>query len=491
MRRADGAESERVEVQLVESDGDDDALDSPVSPGADRPGETSGPGAWRRRGRWIAGVVVVAILAVVVSVNVADARSAAARRAALATVPGVVASLDGPLREVWTVPDARFVAEGADVLVVSGSRGSVSGIRPTDGQVLWSRDAPAPGTDEYCFPLGEAWQAAQQRTAQQRVLCQRSAPFDDFGVPQAGVTTSMSLVDTATGQDVQQLTVDGGLMGTTPVDDDVVLVLGDHEGRLGAVRWEPLGGRQLWAYRSAPGLLASVDESTWFVQTTAGTITFGGERPVTLSLESGEEVLETQPSTPSLEERQTYTLPDGATMVWTFDQSVGLQSAEVREPDGSVRFTYSGGAPWWPTVQDGSDPGVLLVQGTVSGPVHGIDAVTGDEIWQAAAMSSFQPLVRMDGVVVAANPGLGIALDLADGSTLWHAPAGGGLAPTVTDGEHVLLSELDGGKTYLVAHDLHEGTEAWRIQLPANTVDVSARAGIVVVESEEGVTGMR
>lgn len=487
--------AEHVEVVLLEADAPDDP-DPAVPDQADDVADGR-DGARRRQRRWTV-AVVVAVLAVVLTVNVADAGREAARRAGLAQVPGILFSLDQPPEEVWAIPGASVVAEGTDVLVVQdydGVHNGLRAVRPADGEVVWTRELAQPGSSgEYCGPLVQSvWTPAQNMSIpsqQTHVMCIRTrTPFRDE--PGDLGTSTLTVIDAATGLDAQVLEMDGAMLATTWLDEDMVAATVDQAGAVHAVRWEPLAARVVWRFDSAPGAL-EVNPMLWRWQLGTGTMTLGTDPGITVNLDTGQESSASVGTGPGFGDGLT--LQDGTQIAWTADPTTGAYSTTVAGTDGRPRFTRAG-SPWWPTVWDRSDP--VLLNDNLSGLVLAVDAMTGDTVWEREYISSFQPLVRVDGVIVAVSSSIAIALDEHDGSTLWTATMSRSTPEFQvqfagpTDGDVVLLPDIGDDVAALVALDLATGNELWRTDLPKDTYSVSAVAGTLVLQTAESLIGMR
>jgi outer membrane protein assembly factor BamB len=109
--------------------------------------------------------------------------------------------------------------------------------------------------------------------------------------------------------------------------------------------------------------------------------------------------------------------------------------------------------------------GDMLVIGSKSGFLYGLNAVTGEQIW---SRDLGQYIVRstpaiQDGVVYVNNGYQSLALSLGDGSTIWKVDVSftGNTSPTVAN-TTVYVASQNGA---LVALDTRTGERKWHIQL--------------------------
>src|SRR5674476_895930 len=139
---------------------------------------------------------VVALTAVIGVAHVVETRRDADRRGSLGDVPGLVGSLENPLREVWRVPATSVVAWNDTVVVVSDpARPSVQlGIALSSGEIVWT----------WLGPDGE-WPAAEPT---ELIAC-AVAP-GAAATPEAS-GSGVVVLDVGTGAEVGSLTVPTGL----------------------------------------------------------------------------------------------------------------------------------------------------------------------------------------------------------------------------------------------------------------------------------------
>ena len=159
MRRK-GAVDHSVEVEIVESDDDGDGGRASGGDPHQRPA-WEGDRARRQMLRRVGVGSVVALTAVIGVAHVVETRRDADRRGALGDVPGLVGSLEDPLREVWRVPATSVVAWNDTVVVVADpARPNVQlGIALSSGEIVWTWLGPE---GHRCIPvLDGEWPAVE------------------------------------------------------------------------------------------------------------------------------------------------------------------------------------------------------------------------------------------------------------------------------------------------------------------------------------------
>ncbi|WNB86099.1 hypothetical protein [Cellulomonas sp. ATA003] len=220
-----------------------------------------------RRRAVTAAVLVVAALG---TTAVVEARQVAARAAALAAMPAVLADAAHAPVERWRVP-GRVVGDGHDtLLVVDGA--SLRSVDPGTGRVVWTASAAAgrAAAGGGCFGVDEGLRpdrAPVDDGAGPRglVACAVGGPQ---GAPVAGApareaaseapgTSAASkspvvVVDSATGRTRHTVTVDGELLRAEPVARDLLVTAARADGRVRVTRWDLATGTP-GGMPSAPG----------------------------------------------------------------------------------------------------------------------------------------------------------------------------------------------------------------------------------------------
>src|SRR5690606_30939728 len=118
-----------------------------------------------------------------------------------------------------------------------------------------------------------------------------------------------------------------------------------------------------------------------------------------------------------------------------------------------------------------------------SGAVRGMDLGTGETLWTSSELAEGEPVLLLDGVVVLVS-NRALAVDVRTGEVLWEVPDvayGGGL----TDGRRVLLLRASvEGPGEVSVHDLVDGAESWRTQVPGAQYVMSA-GGTALVQVDD------
>jgi outer membrane protein assembly factor BamB len=471
--RPGAVDADIVEVDLVEESDAEETGNPAAEDAHPRQGRTA---------RWLAVGVLLTIAVGVVSVNVIEARAAAARRDALAGTPRLLESLAGPPSEVWRRDGALF-AEGEGVLVLIDAARTLTGVRAEDGVPLWTRETAASG-DEQCSPLVTSLMplsAVESLPAQDHLVCMRSASIFADELP-SGSTTEVSAIAVATGEEVQTTSLPGGLFGWLPVPNGLVIATFGAGGRVLITCWDPVTGAVSWSHESEQ-VFADASLIRW--ELTDATIAYGQDDAfVTVSFDTGAE----SDTTDVARLAEVFALPDGGSVAWRIELASAVESVAVVEADGSERFRLDGSLRW-PVVRDPRS-GLLLVQPDGTTDLVALDILSGETVWTAEAMGAAAPLVEASGVVVLSRDTSAVAVDARDGTTVWSAPMAPGTAG-VTDGVVVVLLEPDGVGLSLVAHDLEHGVERWRVEVPPETLTVRSAGGITLLSSDSGVVALR
>ncbi len=460
----------------------------------DRPAHGAGdPRPARRRRRRLvgAGLLVLVGVAVVSAVMTAeDGRRERDRREALADVPGLLPSLDGPLEEAWSVDDARLAALGRDVVVLLAPRdGRLTGVDLRTGGRVWTHPS---ADDETCRTLGP--QSAPGRWAVgpdpvELVACYRFFATVEGSRVVVGAPAVVTVLDVETGAEVATVPTPADVLGVELAAPDVVIASLDQQGAVVVSRWALPGtpgtpAREVWT-RRVPEPLESIDRTGWVFHVEGEVLRVGTVGSVPLDLATGE------PRPDAAREGVLYTLgatlPGGARVEWDVDRrAFGIGVSRV-VPAGDGDVVELEGVPWLPDVTDGSEPGVLLLRRLGqrpdvpggSGDIVAVDPVSGADLWSGDPMAGMEPLVQVDGILVTAGAGTVVALDVRSGDVVWQdAVDGVGVSPAaLTDGDVVVVTERAGPELALVARDLGTGVERWRTSLGVLSPDGVTFAG--------------
>ncbi|EYR63737.1 hypothetical protein N866_18570 [Actinotalea ferrariae CF5-4] len=486
------------DVDVVLDEGTDDGLDGGPSAGS-APGEGTGPARRVSRRRAAVGAATTALLVVTASTGV-QAWQDRADRAALAAVPGVMPRADVAPEEVWSLPGG-FVQEASDsVLLVHGLDGGgvTAAVDAATGEVLWrtvdaSRDAGWGGcrfVREDAFPW--FWGVGTAEPAQE-VLCTATDIRAD-----RPVTTTLQVRDARTGTVRAERTVPTEAQFVETVDGDVLHAGYDAAGRLEVVRWEPGADADRWRWR-ADEVASAGERGFGMLVTEGGVVVQTGDAVTTLSLEDGSEVPEASTEQAVL---RVADLVDGAgiDVVLSF---TGPATTVVTERDGSLRLEVEA---WFagPRVLDPRTPALLLVED--DGVLVAHDVRDGRELWRGRTGRAGEagtgptdpgaPLVQVEHRLVLATQGRLEVVDVRDGTSLWVAE---GLDVTtgaaVTDGRSVVVpARVRGavlGPDALVALDLRDGSEVWRVPLPGPADGLQVVGDVLVVQGVGGLVGLR
>jgi outer membrane protein assembly factor BamB len=443
----------------------------------------------------LVGLVAAALIATA-AVNAAERRREEERIAGLATVPGILGSLDKPLTELWTL-HAQPVGGARGLLLVQTDAGALEAINKTKGTTRWSRPAEGVTTSD-CQPRVDGAGSTLPSTYAGRfapagdahdIVCltSRTASPDTAD----HVTTTVTIVDLDTGRDAQALTVDGYLLGWTVVDGDIALATFDGQPGTAAtwvraVRWDPSANQVRWTYESAvvtPPTPAgsSGGVGVWLEVDRTSLMIVSNDKTTSVSLSTG--AATDGPAPAPLSIRVAFGLAGGGQVRWE-----GIAGGDFPAPqgtvtaaDGRVLVTFRG-PPLRPMFDDGSAPDVL-VAATSPLTLGGFDVGSGEQLWSLDRLAISQVSAIVGGVALIADRPHGVAVDLHTGEVLWQVDHVTGVALGLTDGRKMLVEEQASGTSALVARDLRDGTEAWRTPLPAGTQMVLSfgSAGLVAV----------
>lgn len=499
MRRGHDPEATpRVDVRMD----DDDA-----EPGGDE-GRSGAARGRHPHGRRALAVLVVAVVAAVVAgtvvTNAAHRRADAARRAALAGVPGVLDPLEDPLRELWRAEQSSYaLAYTDDVVAVATDEASLEVLDAATGEVRWRREQMP---NESCAALARGGAGASLygrlplRAA--RAVCWTWSDIVQAEGPLVEPPTRLVVLDLATGAEVAALEVTGTVVGVEPLDDSALVASADKTGAVHVQRWSPTDG-DVWAIDGEPGLLEHIQDGGLVFQARGPAFWLGGLDAQGRSVATGEPLADAGPVGDAFSSGAV-ALPDGGWATWTTQDRPGEARGgiwtRVADADGALRFEIAG-RPWTdesgaapssrPMVTDDLPTDLLLMRLDArvgdSGTVAGIDARTGAVRWRGERLAGVSTCVRMGGVLVAAGAGRAYGFDVATGEELWRGaaaePAGG---VSVTDGERVVLPTTVGDGPALTSFDIGSGARRWDLVLAERPVALTAlghRFVLMVTES--------
>lgn len=494
MRRTGSGDGDpRVVVRL------DDEPDDPAPEPRRRP-------LHRRRTLLVgAGLVAVALGAATFLSNAAERREDAARRVALADVPGVLDPLEEPLSELWRAEEGSYaIAYTADAVALGTPEAVVEVRDAVTGEVRWRRAGVA---DESCVPLVAtsaavlvAGRPAERAT---EIVCWVSTDIVQAEGPLVVAPTAVVVLDVATGAETGQLEVGETIVGVEPLDDSVLVASADETGAVHVQRWSPRDGGT-WAFEAPSALLGQIQDQGLVFRRLGGVFWLGGLDAPARSVETGEPVADPGPAPGLLGFGSgAVPLPDGGWASWTALERPGeLRGAlltRVTDADGALRFEVPG-RPWVDEgiagagaiaiVGDEEPADVLLMRLDAglgnAGRVAGLDARTGEVLWEGDRLAGVAPCVRIGGVLVAAGADRVYGFDVATGRELWRgdatdAPGGG----SVTDGERVVLPSTVADGPALTSFDMATGSTGWSMVLAERPVALWALGGRSVLMMTE------
>jgi outer membrane protein assembly factor BamB len=435
----------------------------------------------RRRVAWL--LASVATVAAVVVVNVVDARRDELRLRALADVPGITASLAGPLEQIWRV-DGSFVGHVDGLMIVTDAlTGARTAIDVATGTVLWTSEAPGPGTGESCSAASQ-----DGTTGPTVVLCVAPVPEDRFSGTSGGAV--VSAVDASTGATVALHRVGRPVLDFSVMGRDVVLLTVEADGHLGALRWSADADEVLWATTSQDR--TDLDPARFSTEWSSRVLSAFSGTQFSVDLLTGQELPARYVNDVRWLDVQHHDLPDGRALEWSdvSEYEVVPVVTRVLAQDGTVLHSVVG-KTWLPGVDDGSAGGTLLTHdSSTDDTLRAFDLATGERMWSRPVPVDARPVHLVGRMLVTVEGTSAVARDVRTGDVRWTQDGIEGFLP-LTDGEFVLLQQSTEGRAGLAAHRLDDGTRTWAGELPFGTRDVFAvRGGAVVAVLDAGVVGL-
>lgn len=465
-------------------DGYDEPDDVPAGAGAggsadasrsgDRPGDgpraALGARGGRRPARLVTAGVVVLVAVGGVTANLVEAELAERRDLALATMPGAVAPIDGPLERQWELPGAAWLAatDGLLVLWQGGADPVLEGRDLQTGAPRWSVVASTVGLAR-CDGAGDGPRGPA-------VVCWHD---DTSAVPPTGAFEDeaplpghLVLVDGADGSVLARHPIAVPDVGTGIVDGD--LVMASRRGtEIVVQRVDLADGVTVWSSAvevgeslvpGAPMAWLLAEHEVVVVQGQATAVLAAGDGTVLQSwAPHPDEDAAVFGGEPATEVAVTAT-GFGA---WPgLHDGVRSQRGTWYDNTGAVVSSVSGFLvePW---ITDGSASDILLTARNDGQRLAGTDLDTGQLRWSVPATGG-RVLMRRDGAVVVGD-GRGVSVyDLRTGESRWSTPVQG-LRPdlgALTDGHTLVLVVLRRGHFTLQAVDLEQGRLRWEQEAP-------------------------
>ncbi len=466
-----------LDVELVDAGhGADERAGAPpadgVRPDDATPGEP-GPRSWgppRRVGRWRVPVVAAVVLAVLAAV-VVDRVGEADRLRALATVPGVVAPMPGPVGELWRIEgptgsELRAVGTHLVGLVASGSGSlDVAAVDPRTGEDVWR--TPVGPTDL------DLWTRCVVTGPVDRPVRASDRPVSACVVVEETATTEQSALGAAVYPTRVRLAVVDALTGTLLSDRPVeptthVAALGsgvlvdriEPDGRARVALTDPRTGRERWVF-TTPGPVPTDDfaQRSATVQARDGVVVLEAGGAWVLSGDG--DLLRSWPATPDPLPGPGVQLLGGDLLARTVPGDDGGWATEVLDL-GTGRTVTVPGHPLPARPDDGSLEGFVLLQSADGLDLVGYDLATGRARWTFPAVPGSVPMI-LGGRVLSAGGDRILALDGRSGEVVWTTEL---TQPTyssvVTDGRVVLISRPDpSGGGLLDAYGVEDGRLRW------------------------------
>lgn len=284
-------------------------------------------------------------------------------------------------------------------------------------------------------------------------------PPSDRGPDPVDETSTLLLLDPATGAVLARNEVPGWAVATAQTESDLVVAT-YARGMLTVRRVDPSSGAARWETQRWSTFQSAGNGRVALVAAAGLVMAAGNDVTLLLDAATGERL----PRTARL-------LEDG-TLVRT---RYRLPAAGV---DAVSELSTGRGEPWLtvrgvlvePGVSDGSSGLVFAASGLSGGPLGGrVRAYrlgTPEAVWRALMPA---PVVAVDvgGRVVLRGAGVLVGLEAATGEQLWRRDFGTSLGRTFTDGRHVVVEhDVVDGVPSLTAVSLDDGGTAWRVPLP-------------------------
>lgn len=488
------------EVELVEEHLDDPADAAPSA------GEL-----WARRvraGAWDAGrralrywpvglAVAVVAVGAGVGLHVVEARREAARLAAIADVPGVLAPLDGPPVQLWRSegagPDGEMWLLG-DVLVGarSGARGAVDahGFDRSTGALVWSAElrvadqqSGSPETDEWgsaaCVPARAGAGAGEPLSVLACVVVDEWSATPDLDGNIQPIRSDLVVLDAADGEVLARHAVAAGST-VAALDGDLVLASTDRQGNARVGRVEAVSGRPVWTYETVipePPDAGYQGTSAW-VQVLDGRVTVSAR---------GSSWVLTADGVPEHEGvRADNVMPVGGELMGVSYDWMSSRTDAFLLHDGGGTGDHLDVQPAWAWIDDGSLPGLMLGL-TDDGGLVGVDLATSDRRWESPVRAVDSVLVVDGGIVVGTSLGL-YRTDPETGEVTWTSDMLRNDGTLFTDGRTIVTVRYEAGmERQLTGVDVRSGATVWSTPLPRDVQWFTVAGGLMVGHGDPGI----
>jgi len=461
----------------------------------------------RRRMRKLWPAAAVFALALTTVAVVADHR-ASVRLAALAAVPGMLAPLDGPVRELWRTEEGQFSdlaqVAGRLVAVRQGLDGGVDLVAfdPGSGAVAWRVAAQPAGPPT---TLGEcAWPDVPDAPAPGRpvladcLLLTGSALFASAAGASPDVVEDASgarliVLDAAAGTVVSDTAVDPSTSIAT-LGSDVVTCVVDVDRHAHVTRTDATGAVQRWSFTSpAPVPLDRFGHAEAQVAVVDGLVVVSGVRGWVLSADGA--MLRSWNSDPTRwDGGRVAVINRGQLLVERGTTAAGGGGSTIVDVATQRSFTDNGYAIG-PTPNDGSLGDLVLTQPASGTDLVAFEGSSGAKRWTSTdgvgGDLALGALLVIDGRVVRAEGDRLRAIDGRTGATIWTTPVPRpSLSSLFSDGQVVLRVQANATEgLVLVAYSLDDGSLAWRTRLPDDST-LTVVAGHLFGSSAQGIVAL-
>jgi len=446
---------------------------------------------------------VAGVLAVLLAIGITSAVRTRDRAARLAALPGVLAPLDSSLHVLWRAPmrgwGQLLALDGSVVLFGRDDQGAAAivSLDGTTGEERWS--VPLPDVtvtgDVSCNALDDA---ARGRAA--HLVCRLvSASVIDAedGIYRPAGTTRLVVLDSRTGRQVADRTMDDPGVSVEPFGRDLILTGVLRDGRAQVTRQAAVTGEVRWTFRSTDPLKGQQGPTWLYPSVQHGVIVVNG--PVTWAFAPDGTMLgEWHLRGGDWAVRGGWgldvtVLPDGRFAVGE-SGGVGLsddQYGTVSTTDARDGYPIPGPV-LEPIVDDGSAATILFSTPSGSGGVVATDLATGTRLWRFASVPWGSALV-LDGRLIAVVSRELIAFDTRTGRVLWRVavPMGNHSGQVLTDGRSILVPMFDLGRgAVLTAFDPADGRTHWSTRLPSSTTFLAVADGRLVALTDRDLIAL-
>lgn len=448
--------------------------------------------------RWWPVLVVLAVATTMPAV--AHARAERTRLADLADVRGVLAPIDGPVRELWVAPypiqpwtfDVGGVLIGARLRFDSPGGTVATGVDAQTGEELWSVTLDSqPGGYTRCVLAGGP-ATGPDRAVLVCVVVDKTEVVRpaESAAPDEPAALHLAVIDSRSGAVLRELPF-GPTDALSEFGADVAVVAmgapaagGDAGGGVDARggnevrRIDPRTGKTLWSafVPASDGLAYSAS-----VQPLGDRLVVSAGAQVSVLSASGR-VLRSWADLGATDGRLTQAIASGRVLRWNY---AGNAPSAITDLETGATFEPAGGDVPLQGVDDGS-AGPILLTGGLS--MTAWDVETGERQWRQAGPVSEALII--DGRVYSIRDGAVRAQDADSGEQRWAVDVPWGLESFATDGTSLLVlgRTEDGTGSTVRALDLDDGSERWAFELSRDVLTLDVVAGRLFAQTADGLT---